>query len=344
MATIKEVARRARVSVGTVSNFLGGLVPVRPPLRGRVEKAIRELDYHPNQIARSLKTRQTKMLGMVISDITNPFFPQMVRGAEDATMERGYLLVTFNTDDRPERERQILSVLRSRRVDGILLVLAPNTGDAAHIESAIAAGTPVVCLDRIPRRVAVDSVTVDNVRGAEVCVRHLVQAGHTRIGIITGPLGMHNARGRLRGYRNALRESGLPIDSRLVREGDFRLESGYRLCKDMWLGSARPTALFVSNAMMGVGVLKAFRELGIACPRDIALAVFDGFPGADGFRPEITCVVQPTYDIGYRGAQLAIERIEGKLSPRPRRIRLAPELQVRESTLGYPLAASSVGF
>src|SRR5688572_7051401 len=139
MATIKDVARRAKVSVGTVSNVISGLVPVRAKLRERVEKAIGELDYHPNHIARSLKTRQTKMLGMVISDITNPFFPQVVRGAEDAALQQGYLMVTFNTDDQVERERHVLSVLRARRVDGILLVVAPGEGEISHIESTLAA-------------------------------------------------------------------------------------------------------------------------------------------------------------------------------------------------------------
>ena len=141
---IKEVARQAGVSVGTVSNVLCGVSSVNEELRERVGAAIRKLDYHPNHIARSLKSRQTKMLGMVISDITNPF-PLVVRGAEDAASARGYFLITFNTDDRIERERQVLSLLRSRRVDGVLLVVAPNS-DAGHIERVIDDGIPIVCI------------------------------------------------------------------------------------------------------------------------------------------------------------------------------------------------------
>src|SRR5215469_10003387 len=159
MATIKEVAQRAGVSVGTVSNVLRGSANVRPLVRERVNRAIESLDYHPNQIARSLKTRQTRLLGMVISDITNPCFPQVARGAEDAALEHGYLLVASNTDHQIEREKRVMSVLRNRRVDGILLVVAPNGGDTAHIENTIASGIPIVCLDRLPLGLHLSSVT-----------------------------------------------------------------------------------------------------------------------------------------------------------------------------------------
>jgi LacI family transcriptional regulator len=336
MATIKEVAGRARVSVGTVSNVIGGVVAVRGNLKERVVKAMEELDYHPDHNARSLKTRQTKMLGMVISDITNPFFPQLVRGAEDVAVENGYLLVTFNTDDKLEREKQVLSMLRSRRVDGLLLVTAPNGGNVDHIKSALAADIPIVCLDRIPRGLPVDSITVDNLNGAEICVRHLLQLGHTRIATIAGSSDLQTARERLKGYENALRGKGLPVDPVLVREGNFRIDSGYRLGKELCLLSEPPTAIFVANGMMALGVLKAFRELGLECPGDMALAAFDGFPNTEGFRPEITFVSQPSYEMGSKGAQLLIQRIGGQLPARRTHIRLDPELNARESTLEYP--------
>ena len=336
MATIKDVARRAKVSVGTVSNVIGGLAPVRPQLRERVEHAIQELDYHPDHIARSLKTRETKMLGMVIPDITNPFFPLIVRGAEDAALAHGYLLVTFNTDDRVEREEQVLAMLRRRRMDGILLVVAPGVGKAAHIEGVLSAGIPIVCLDRAPQRLSVDAVTVDNVRGAEMCVRHLIQLGHRRIGTITGPLELGNARERLRGYENALRENVLPLETELIRVGDFRSESGYRLGKELCLTADRPTAIFVSNGMMALGLLKALKELGLECPDDIAVAAFDRVPGEEAFHPGITAVVQPCYDIGNKGAELLIQRIAGQLPAKARHIRLQTELITKESTIGWP--------
>jgi LacI family transcriptional regulator len=335
MATIKEVAKRAKVSVGTVSNVVSGSAPVSPKLRERVLKAIGDMDYEPNHVARSLKVRQTHMLGMVLSDITNPFFPQMVRGAEDAALSHGFLLVTFNTDDHLEREKQILSVLRTRRVDGILLVMSPNDGDWTHIRNTIAAGIPVVCLDRVPPRLSVDSVSTDNVSGAEMCVRHLISMGHSHIGIITGVSELQTARDRLKGYENALRGAGIPVEQDLIREGDFRMETGYRLGKGLLLGARRPSALFAANAMMGLGVVKAIEELGLRCPEDVAIAMFDDLPLAEALRPHLTAVAQPAYSIGFQGTELLIGRIEGRVTGRkPIAIRLEPELKVRESSLG----------
>jgi len=336
MATIKEIADRARVSIGTVSNVINGTAVVSIRRRERVLAAIRELDYHPNHVARSLKLRTTRMLGMVISDITNPFFPQLVRGAEDVALKHNYLLITFNTDDNLERERQVLSVLRQRRVDGVLLVVAPNAGNDSHIRDTLKSGVPTVCLDRLPAGIEIDSVTVDNVGGARTCVKHLIAMGHRGIAILTGPARLQTAAERLQGYKEALIEAGLPIDPGMIREGDFRVESGYHLGRELLAGAGRPTAVFVGNNMMSLGLLRAVGELGLHCPEDIAVAIFDDFPFADAFRPRLTAVAQPAYSIGYRGAELLIERIEKKLvDPTPVRIRLSTELVIRESSAGY---------
>lgn len=333
MVTIREVAKKARVSVGTVSNVLSGSESVRPELRRRVEEAMRALDYEPNQIARSLKTRSTKTLGTVVTDITNPFFPQMIRGAEDAALERGYLLITLNTDDHVERERKAVTLLRARKVDGILLVMAPDSGDTGHIRAAIDGGTPVVCLDRAPMDAPVDSVCVDNVKGMRMCMHHLLLRGHKRIGMVCGSHDVYTSETRLQGYRSVLEEAGLPVDNSLICFGDFRLDSGYKMAKELLLSSEPPTALFAANAMMGFGALKAMQELGLRCPGDIALAVFDDIPFGDVIQPRLTVVAQPAYEIGRRGAQLLIERIEGRYpTNEPVVIQLNPELIVREST------------
>lgn len=321
------------VSVGTVSNVMSGTCAVSPELRDRVERVIGELNYHPNHIARSLKSRRSNTLAIVISDITNPFFPLVVRGAEDAASKRGYLLTIFNTDDQLAREQQVFSVLRMRRVDGVLVVVSPESGEGTHLAEMIAAGIPVVCLDRVPPNAKVDSVLVDNVKGASICVRHLVGMGHRRIGVISGPRKLQTARDRVEGYRLALREAGIPYSAALVREGDFRFESGYRLAKDLCLSHPRPTALFALNCTMGMGAYKAMQELSLACPEDMALAVFDDVPGGDVFRPQLTVVSQPAYDIGYRAADLLIQRLTNQIpSDKPVAVMLEPELKIRQST------------
>jgi LacI family transcriptional regulator len=334
MATVKEVAARAEVSVGTVSNVLSGAARVSRARRERVLAAIRELGYQPNHIARSLKLRQTMTLGMIVSDITNPFFSQLVRGAEEAALEANYLLLTFNTDDRVDREKQVLAVLRARRVDGILLVVAPApNSDYAHVNETIEMRTPVVCLDRVPPGIKVDSVTVDNVAAARRCVQHLLERGHRRIGIITGSPLLETARQRLQGYRKALAEAGIPFDAGLVRQGDFRARSGYQLGRELLASTRRPTAVFVSNGLMAIGVLKAVEELGLQCPRDVAIATFDDMPWAEGFRPHLTTVAQPAYEMGYRGAKLLMQRIASRETAAPPvKIRLHAELKIAEST------------
>lgn len=331
MTTIVKVAERAGVSIATVSNVIRGTKRVSPELEKRVREAIRELDYHPNEIARSLKVRQTRMLGMVLPDITNPFFPEIIRGAEDSAYERGYFLVTANTDEQIGRERRIISALISYRVDGILLASAPGK-DTHHINSAVNAHIAVVCLDRPVPEVKTDAVFLDNVRGGRECVRHLIQSGHRKIAIITGVLKAQIAQERLQGYEDALREADIAIDPKLILEGDFREESGYRLGKAIMKASKKLSAIFVCNGVMTLGVLRAFEELGIQCPRDIALATFDDLAVERSFHPQLTSVVQPSYEIGARAATILMDRIEGKLSSEPFVVRIAPTLVVREST------------
>lgn len=340
MSTIREVAERAGVSVATASNVVNGNRPVGKARRARVLAAIKELDYHPNEVARSLKVKQTKMLGMVLPDITNPFFSDLIRGAEDAALERGYLLLTANTDEQVEREKRFVAALRSRRVDGILLAATASKSET-HLTSVLAAGVPIVCLDRMAPGLAADAVLVDNVRGTQDCVRHLIRLGHSKIAIITGSLELQIAQERLSGYRAALEEAGIDYPGDLVMEGDFREEAGYRLGKELLFRRERPSAIFACNGVMALGLLIAVDELGVRCPGEIALATFDDLPFAHSFHPHLTAVAQPANSIGYQGANLLIDRVEGKRTGEPITIRLAPELKIRESTRDY---ISSAGF
>src|SRR3954447_15846962 len=333
MPTIRDVARRAGVSVGTVSHVLTGSGSVGKARRERVLTAIRELNYRPNTVARSLKTRQTKMLGAIVSDITNPFFPQLVRGAEDAALQRHYILITVNTDDQVEREREYLAMLLARRVDGLLLVPSPDSTDHSHITDALEAGVPLVAVDRFFESVATDAVYVNNYKGVAMCMHHLIRNGHRRIAYLGSDWELYNARERRRGYEQSLTDAGVPVDPTLMCDGDFRQASGYRLAKELCLRPNPPTAIFAANAMMGMGALQAIQELGLHCPEDVSLAMFDDPPFLNIVRPHPTAVSQPAYEIGRRGADLLIDRIEGRaFDPGPVRIELEPELIVRESS------------
>lgn len=338
MPTIKEVARRAGVSVGTASHVLNGKVAVSKELRKRVEAAITELDYYPSQVARSLSIRRTHTLGIVIPDIANPFFPQVIRGVESVVTKSGFSLITFNTDDQLQREKEALSILRSRRVDGILLVIAPGRRDNTHIARVMGAGISVVCLDRLPSgRLSLDCVSVDNFSGSRDAVRHLIAMGHRDIAVVTGPLSLKNAFERLRGYKAALAEAGIPIREQHIKEGDFREETGKRICQEMFSSKkGRPSALFISNNLMAIGALEGLRRIGLQCPDDFALASFDGFLFPDVFRPALTTVVQPAYEIGARGAEMLIQRVEGVVPSEAVCVELPTELHLKESTLASP--------
>jgi LacI family transcriptional regulator len=331
MSTIIEVAKRASVSIATVSNVIQGTKRVSPRLQERVRAAIRELDYSPNAIARGLKVKSTRMLGLVVPDITNPFFPEIIRGAEDTAFDRGYFLITANTDEQIGRERRLLSALRSYRADGILLASAPGT-DISHIRRTIASGVPVVFLDRPVPDIKADAVLLDNRRGARECVRHLTQLGHRRIAIITGPLVLENARERLQGYEEILRETDIPVDQTLIFQGDYRRESGYKLGKQLLQAGLNASALFVCNGVMTAGVLEALEESAIRCPEDMSLATFDDLTLDHSFHPRLTAVVQPSYEMGVRAASLLMTRIEGNLNGEPVVQRIVPTLVVREST------------
>ena len=328
---MKDVAARARVSLGTVSNVLSGANAVSAELRARVEKAIDELGYLPNEFGRSLKTQRSRMLGMVVSDIANPFFAEMVRGAEDAAVEKGYVLVTFNTNDRPGREEMVFDLLRSRRFDGLLAVVALQKRKHPHLEAARQDGLPVVFLDRVPPDFPADAVVVDNEDGVRQSIEYLIASGHKRIGYLGGRQTLYIAKERLQGYRQAMKKADLP---EIIREGDFREEAGYEQALELLQSPEPPTALFTANMRIAIGALRAIGELGLAVPQQIALATFDYVEWLDAFHPKLTCVVQPAYEMGKKATALLLDRIEGKGTEEPVTLRLPVTLRVAESTNG----------
>jgi DNA-binding LacI/PurR family transcriptional regulator len=333
MSSLKEVAKLAGVSITTVSNVMRGSVPVSNVLRARVKAAIQALDYHPNHIARSLKTKETRTLGIVIPDITISFFPRIVQGAEHAARSQGYTLITVNTEEDPERESQALALLRSQRVDGILLVTACGVSSFEHIESALRARMPVVCLDRVPSSLKIDSVCADSVAGARRCVAHLVEMGHRDIAILTGPQSLDNERERLRGYKLALKDAGVEVRPELIWHGSFQVVESSHVCQKELSRLPRPSAVFASNGLMAMALMEAMHRMELRCPEDLAFATFDELTSIGLFEPSITALVQPAHEMGWEGASLLIRRIQEKtVTEKPIRMRLPATLQVGHSS------------
>lgn len=335
MATIKEVARRAGVSVGTVSNVLSKLPTVSPELRKRVERAIAQMQYRPNQVARSLKKQSTQTLGLVISDITNPFFPGIVRGAEDEAAERGYMLSIFNSDDQGDKQARVLEMMEGRRVDGVMLVPALQAFDSGTLRRLLDEGTPLVLIDReidSPelQGYPIDAVLVDNRAGVQRGMAELLRRGAQRIAYIGGPAGLYISRERLFGYEAALFQAQLPKDPALVWAGDFREDSGYRAVMEHYWKN-KPDALFIANMLMSLGALRALQELRVAMPQEMQLVTFDHFPLLDNFHPRLSAIAQPMYEIGRQAVRTLLERLGDRSAP-ARKIVLEAKWKEGETT------------
>jgi LacI family transcriptional regulator len=328
MPNIYDVARRARVSLATVSAVLNDSAFVSPTLKGRVQTAIDTLGFQPNLLARGLAKKRSQTLGMIVPDIANPFFPEVVRGAEDTAYAAGYTLLIASSDNDTEKEQLYLRLFLAKRVDGVILTKAPGRL-SPELQRAFAAGrVPIVLLARAVSGFATDLVEMDDRGAAYEGVLHLNRLGYRRIGFIGGLRGTSTSRRRLDGYRAALRAARLRFDPALVADGDFRVESGYRA--GLELLKQRPDAAFIGNYLMTVGFMEALRQYRMRCPDDVAVVTCDDHPWLDAFSPRLTTIDLPKRELGAAAAQLLVARI-GARGGRPRIVRLPNALRVRES-------------
>jgi LacI family transcriptional regulator len=329
MPTIKDVAREVGVSTATVSHVINKTRYVSEELRERVLKAIQELNYQPNAIARSLVKRKTHTIGIIISDILNPFYTAIVRGIEDVTYKSGYSVMLCNTDEDVEKEVLYIQILLEKRIDG--LVISTAFQDGVHPLLPWLKGIPLVTTVRKIKGLASDAVLGDNRGGAYQAIDHLIRLGHRRIGIISGPTGLSSGAERLEGYREALTRHQIPIDDRLIQFGDFKRESGYALIKEMFKKRPVPTALFVANNQMAIGALQALNELKIRIPEDISFISFDDMEWFTFLSPPLTTVEHSPYLIGKTAGEMLIQRI-GHKRKNPKRVLIPSHLIVRKST------------
>lgn len=327
-ASIYDVARESKVSVFTVSAVVNQKSHVGKKLRDRVEEAIRKLNYRPNLIARSLAKQRTLTIGMIVPDIANPFFPMVVRGAEDAARKHGYNLLLCNSDDNLEQEEKQIELLLSKRVDGILLTKATGDFRPALRQMIKEVDIPFVLVMRTYSKLTKDAVISDDYQGAYDAVSHLARAGCRRIGLVSGPLKVSNALARWRGFRDALESQGLQFEKELIVEGDYRIDSGFRAGNSLL--SHRPDGVYVANHLMTIGLLRAAEEMGLTCPKDFRLVSFDDYPWLGVFHPKLTTVELPKHQVGSEAAELLIQRIAGNSEKAGVR-KLQPELRIRES-------------
>lgn len=331
--TIKDIARRCRVSPATVSRVLNDFPHVRPDIRARIQEEMRRVGYRRNGVARSLVLMKTRTIGLVLSDITNPFYAQIAKGIEEQATQYNYSTVLCSTDNLPERQHEYIQILLERRVDG--LILGSVRLREPELEAMARGGFPVVLVNRRLRSSRVDCVVVDNYGGARQLVEYLVRLGHRRIAHIRGPLQFSTGYDRFRGYRDALRAQALPLDLRLVVVGAFRYADGRAAARRLLTGSVHPTAIFAGNDLMALGALEALAETGVRVPEDIAVVGFDDVEPSSYRAIGLTTMSQRISEMARLAVDLLVERIErGRRDPR--QIVLPSHLVVRGSCGGPP--------
>jgi LacI family transcriptional regulator len=331
-ATLRDVAAAARVHPATASRALNPetRILVSEDTARRVSEAAAALGYRPNPVARSLRTRRSHTVGVLIPDLNNPLFPPIVRGLEDRLATAGYVALIGNTDGDHGRERVIFEQMRARHVDGFVLATAHLRNPV--LAEAAAAGLPVVLMNRLAQDYSFPSVSADNEQGFRMAVTHLAGLGHTRIAHIAGPQEVSTGASRLRGFTEGMRSCGLEIDEKLiVTAAAYTVEEGMRCCRELLARGAACTAVAAANDMLAVGCYAALDEAGLRCPEDLSLVGFNNMPFVDRLRPPLTTVAFPHYQLGTEAAQLLLERITGSGGP-VKILYLAPELITRGST------------
>jgi LacI family transcriptional regulator len=326
--TIADVAERAGVSQMTVSRVINSSAAVRSDKRARVERAIKELGYVPNRLARGLSARRLGVIAVLVPDLTNPFFTEIVHKIEEIANEQGLTVLLGNSDEQPAREADFLRTVAALRVDGAIIG-ATGDGAVASVRQLEAAGIPVVALDRRIDKLDLDIVLGATTEPAQLLTQHLIQHGHRRIGMIGGPSTASTSRERADGYRQALREARIDVDPSLYRESRFSRSDGFQIGLELLQQTEPPTALLTANSFLAFGVIGAADALGVSVPDDLAIASFDDFEIGPR-QPILTCADQPASEIAELAARRLLARMRGDESE-PRTVIVGTDLRIRTS-------------
>jgi DNA-binding LacI/PurR family transcriptional regulator len=329
--TLLDLAEKLNLSISTISRALSRPDLVAPATREKVLAAVQEFGFQPDSIARSLRTRETNTIGIIVPDIANWFFGLIVRAVGQIARDHGYTALVLNADENPEGEAHALATLRARRVSGI--INCPVGADLERWRALKRSGVPLVELDRRSGLEQVDAVVLDDENAAMLATEHLIELGHRRIATIAGPQHLSNGRARLRGFQETLREAAIASAPRYIGYGDFREESGYQAMKTFLSEEVPPTAVFIANSEMTGGAIAAIRERKIRVPDQLSVIGFDDARWARYLDPPLTMIAHPTEAMGKCAAELLLKRLTSKQKVyKPKLVLLSPELVVRNST------------
>lgn len=329
MATMKDIARLAGVSTSTVSHVINKSRFVSDEIAERVNNAAQQLNYAPSALARSLKMNRTKTIGMLVTTSTNPFFGEVVKGVERSCYHQGYNLILCNTEGDNQRMKASINTLLQKRVDGLLLMCSTLEGERLDVFDRYP-DIPIVVMDWGPILFASDKIQDNSLQGGYVAAKHLIESGHKEIGCITGPLIRHQAQMRYEGYKRALAEAGIAINPDWIVESDFECEGGYQAFEKLYQRGKLPSALFVSNDMMAMGVIQAASQRGLRVPDDLSLIGYDDVHIAKFMTPALTTIHQPKYRLGKAAVDTLLYRLENP-DTTAQVVQLEPTLVVRSS-------------
>ncbi|EGR0308807.1 substrate-binding domain-containing protein [Vibrio cholerae] len=329
MATMKDIARLAGVSTSTVSHVINKSRFVSDEIAERVNNAAQQLNYAPSALARSLKMNRTKTIGMLVTTSTNPFFGEVVKGVERSCYHQGYNLILCNTEGDNQRMKASINTLLQKRVDGLLLMCSTLEGERLDVFDRYP-DIPIVVMDWGPILFASDKIQDNSLQGGYMAAKHLIECGHKEIGCITGPLIRHQAQMRYEGYKRALAEAGIAINPDWIVESDFECEGGYQAFEKLYQRGKLPSALFVSNDMMAMGVIQAASQRGLRVPDDLSLIGYDDVHIAKFMTPALTTIHQPKYRLGKAAVDTLLYRLENP-DTTAQVVQLEPTLVVRNS-------------
>lgn len=324
VTTIKDIARETGVSYATVSRGLTGKPGVKEETRLLILEKAKQMGYEPNGIARGLVLKQTNTLALIIPDITNPFYPEIARGVEDAASQLGYNIFLCNTNYEIEKEKEYLRVLKERRVDGLIL--------CSEQHNEIQLDIPTVLLNRISSNNNYSCIEVDNIKGGYIATKHLLEAGYKKIAFIGGTISSFSNINRTEGYKKALNEFKVEIDESMILNGGFRRENGYELMQRIMKSGNIPDAVFASNDVLALGVLQCAQEYGLKIPEDFGVVGFDDIAYAKIPQVQLTTIAQPKYEIGKYAIDILVSEMRKASKGEVQKIILEPELIIRKTT------------
>ncbi len=324
-ATMKDLSRETGLGLATISKYFNGGT-VRAKNRVLIEAAVKKLHYVPNEVARSLKTQQSRVIGVIIPELSNAFITSIISSMEDILRRHDYAVIVCDCRSDPNREKEAVEFLMHRRVDGLINMATDPTG--SHLKAALEADIPILLVDRLidSLRSRVSAVIIDNVYASSQAVRKLIELGHRRIGLVLGSPHLYTTDARLTGYLSALREAGIEPNEQFIRYGDYTMDGGYQSVQELTKLKDPPTALFITNFEMTLGGMLALQHNGIEVPKDLSVIGFDKLELFSGIFPDLTLIRQPQLGIGRECANLMLDLLSSRENIVPRIVTLTTEL------------------